>query len=314
MVTEPSTGPARYTSSHGFEISGDVGLFGLRLATGRPTLRIRRGLVDRPSKGRMVGHWPAIPDKRAEVSVVAVDAGCHVVTVGEMARFLVDTGESSIVAQYAPPLPRMMETTTLMSSPAALSIARRGQLAIHAGAVEIDGRSVLLAAPGTGGKTTFAAAFHIAGHRVLSDDLVGVDPTGWVEPAVALLRLRTDAADALAARLDDVSLLLEDVGKRFFEIAEHRRGDGAAVPAAAIVFLAWSADGHVAVEEVASSAAIQDLWRLSFYLQSEPGPAETFERLAALVDRVPCFVMRRPRDLDRLDEGVSLVENLLESL
>ena len=51
-----------------------------------------------------------------------------------------------------------------------LCFRARGDTALHAAAVEVDGQAVVLGAPGTFGKTTLAAAFHAAGHRLLSED------------------------------------------------------------------------------------------------------------------------------------------------
>lgn len=301
------------SSSHGFELRAETSVFGLRDAADRAPLAITSGAVDPAPKSDEIGHWPAIPGKRAEVSIVAVEQS-HVVTVGRMARFLVDTPSSTIVAQFAPGLPPMMQATTLMSSPLALCLVRAGNLAIHAAGAEVDGRGILLAAPGTGGKTTLAAGFHIAGHRVLSDDLIGVRPEGMVEPAAALLRLRYDAATALQDELPDVTSHLDDAGKRFFEVAEHRRGDGAAVPCSAVFFLAWADDDTIAIDDVSATTALHGLWRQAFYLQESPGAAETFERLASFVDVVPSFVIRRPRDFAKLQMTVNRIEELVRTL
>ena len=298
-------------SSHGFDIFGDTALFGMRRAAERTNLRIRLGEVDPKIPGTEVGRWSAIPGKRAEVTIVELGPARHRVTIGDMARFEVDTAAHEVVAQHAPGLPAMLETTLLMSSPMALGIAYGGNLAVHAGAVQVEGKGALLAAAGTGGKTTMAAAFHVAGHRSLSDDLVSVDPGGWIEPAPALLRLRADSASHLSPLLTDAHLHLEDGDKRFYEIAQELRGDGARVPAAAIIFLGWSTEGTVTLEPVSASAAIQKLWPLTFYLSSHPGPAESFDRLATLVDAVPAYVIRRPRDFAKLDECIHRIEDLL---
>ena len=310
MTNPDSAVPPR--SSHGFDFDSETALHGMRRAAARDVLRVRRTTVDGTLPGTRVGHWAAIPGKRAEVAITELETFRHRVTIGDMARFEVDESSRDISAQYAPGLPSMLETTLLMSSPIALAIARHHRLAVHAGAVEVGGRGVLLAATGTGGKTTLAAAFHMAGHRSLSDDLVSVDPSGWIDPAPALLRLRPDSAAYLAPRLVDTDLRLVDGDKSFYEISPHRRGDGRRVPASAIVFLTWSEDESVTVEPVPASAAIQSLWPLTFYLSSQPGPAETFERLAKVADNVPAFVIRRPRDFAKLDECVRRLEALLD--
>jgi hypothetical protein len=301
-------------STHGFDIVAELALQGMRRGARRDRLHIRRGTVDPGVPGTPVGRWSSIPGKRAEVAIIELEPSRHRVTIGDMARFEVDEPSREILAQYAPGLPTMLETTLLMSSPMALSIVHHGNVALHAGAVQVGRKGALLAASGTGGKTTLAAGFHIAGHRSLSDDLVGVDPVGWIEPAPALLRLRSDSAAHLAPRLTDTALRLEDGGKCFYEISPERRGDGARIPAGAIIFLAWSADETVTIDPVPASTAIQTLWPLTFYLSTSPGPAESFARLATLVDNVPAFVIRRPRDFAKLDECVRRIEVLLDRL
>ena len=300
-------------SSHGFDIVAELPLFGMRRGAGRDLLRVLGGAVDPRRFGIEVGRWPAIPGKRSEVEIIELEPSRHRVTIGDMARFEVNVSSRDVVAQYAPGLPQMLQTTLLMSSPMALSISHGGKLALHAGAVQVGRKGVLLAASGTGGKTTLAAGFHIAGHRSLSDDLVSVHPAGWIDPAPALLRLRSDSATYLAPRLTDADLHLEDGDKRFYEISSERRGDGARIPAAAIVFLAWSEDGTVTIDPLPASSAIQALWPLTFYLSSRPGPAESFARLATLVDSVPAFVLRRPRDFATLDECVHRIADLIDT-
>lgn len=307
-----STQPMETLSSHGFDIIADLTLYGMRLGAQRDVLQVRAGAVDPQASGTEVGRWPAIPGKRSEVEIIELEPSRHRVRIGDMARFDVNVASRDVVAEYAPGLPQMLQTTLLMSSPMALSISHRGNLAVHAGAVQVGGKGALLAASGTGGKTTLAAGFHIAKHRSLSDDLVSVDPAGWIDPAPALLRLRSDSATHLSPRLIDADLHLEDGDKCFYEISPERRGDGAPIPAAAIVFLAWSEDGTVTIDPVAASTAVQALWPLTFYLSSRPGPAESFARLAALVDAVPAFVIRRPRDFARLDECVHRIEDLID--
>ena len=300
-------------SSHGFDIVAELPLFGMRRSAGRDPLQVRGGAVDPRRSGTEVGRWPAIPGKRSEVEIIELEPSRHRVTIGNMARFDVNVSSRDVMAEYAPGLPPMLQSTLLMSSPMALSISHRGNLALHAGAVQVGGKGVLLAASGTGGKTTLAAGFHIAGHRSLSDDLVSVDPAGWIDPAPALLRLRKDSAANLSPRLTDADLHLEDGDKCFYEISPKRRGDGARTPAAAIVFLAWSEDGTVTIDPVAASTAIQALWPLTFYLSSRPGPAESFARLATLVDSLPAFVIRRPRDFAKLDECVHRIADLIDT-
>ena len=58
----------------------------------------------------------------------------------------------------------------LFGLPAALCFMTRGDVAVHAAAVDVDGSALLLAAPGRFGKTTLAAAFAGEGFRLLAED------------------------------------------------------------------------------------------------------------------------------------------------
>ena len=116
--------------------------------------------------------------------------------------------------------------------PAILCLLGRGDLPLHAAAVEIDGRAVVLGAPRTFGKTTLAAAFARDGFRLLSEDLTcvrrGDEP--HVVPGPAMLRLRHDVAEHL-----DVphTTRLADADDRVHLAFTHdRRGDCEPLPIA----------------------------------------------------------------------------------
>src|SRR5438034_1082947 len=78
--------------------------------------------------------------------------------------------------------------------PVSLCYLLRGDVGIHAAAVEVEGAGVLLAAPGRSGKTTLAGAFLAAGHRLLSEDLscCRSSPVPLLLPGPAMLRVRRD--------------------------------------------------------------------------------------------------------------------------
>lgn len=191
----------------------------------------------------------------------------------------------------------------LWGIPAVLCFLARGDLALHAAAVEINGESVLLAAPGTFGKTTLAAAFLRAGYRVLGEDLSCLRLNGQtaVAPGPAMLRVRRDIADRLelpfGRRLD--------AGDERTHIAldSDHRGDSAVVPLRAIVFLRESDDG-VKLERVDPADAIRDLWTLSFALPTRVDRARCFNGVADLAHTIPIWNLSRPLRLEELERTV----------
>lgn len=79
---------------------------------------------------------------------------------------------------------------------------RRGLIPLHASAIDINGRALLLSGPSGIGKSTLAATFYQHGYPLLSDDLCALDvsipgsPT--ILPCLAYLKLWQDAARHLA--------------------------------------------------------------------------------------------------------------------
>jgi hypothetical protein len=192
----------------------------------------------------------------------------------------------------------------LWGIPALLCFRARGDLPLHAAAVEVDGRAVLLAAPRTYGKTTMAAAFHRAGHRVLSEDTscVRVGQEAAIVAGPAMLRVRRDVAARL--ELPRASRVGEDDDRVHYAL--HEPGDCEPVPLRAVVFLDEAA-GPAGLEPVEQPEAIRDLWALSFRLPTEQDVADSFTGVVDLAAAVPAFRLQRPLDLDALDEHVALV-------
>lgn len=191
----------------------------------------------------------------------------------------------------------------LWGIPIVLCFRARGDLPLHAAAVEVDGGAVLLAAPRTYGKTTMAAAFHRAGHRVLSEDTsclrLGPEPT--VVPGPAMLRIRRDVAAALD--LPRARRLAEDFDRVHYALDDP--GDCTPVPLRAVVFL--DEGPGAGLETVNVHEAIRDLWALSFRVPTEDDVSRSFAGVTDLAGAVPVLRFRRLLRLDKLEDDVAQV-------
>ena len=150
--------------------------------------------IDDPG-GELVNEWTPIPDRRSWARLYD-EQGCYRLWI-----------EGSGSFQIEPRLPRIVvpagagsavrREERLWGVPALLCFLARGDHALHAAAVDVDGAAVLIAAPGYSGKTTLAAGFAAEGYRVLSEDVACLrlsSPTSLV-PGPAMLRVRHDIAD-----------------------------------------------------------------------------------------------------------------------
>lgn len=199
----------------------------------------------------------------------------------------------------------------LWGMPAVLCYMQRGDIPLHAAAVELGAGAVILAAPSHYGKTTLALAFHGHGYRVLSEDLAccRVSSVPELLPGPALMRIRTDVyagcppsgTHVVASRPDRVFLALDD----------DRRGSSAPVPIRGIVMLLESTDG-VKMERAASPVALADLWALSFRLPTNEARSRAFKQLARLAGAVPTWNLYRPLRLGSLDAVVAYVAERID--
>jgi hypothetical protein len=206
-----------------------------------------------------------------------------------------------VVPQEADPLRREQR---LWGVPVLLLRGEDDEVPLHAAAVEVDGRALVLVAPGRFGKTTLAAAFHRAGHRLLTEDLamVAAGPVPGVLPGPPVLRLRPDVAARVA--VPDARVLRADPDRTYLLIDPSRRGTGAVVPLAAVVFLHLDA-GPPRLERASAAARLPELWATSFAFRADR--AALFGRLAAVADRVPVWDLRRTPTFEELPAVVDLL-------
>ena len=192
-------------------------------------------------------------------------------------------------------------------TPTLLCFHARGDTGLHSAAIEVGGEAIVLAAPGTFGKTTLAAGFWRAGHRVLSEDLVrirpGTEPVAI--PGPAMIRLRRDVAERIA--LPDAEVVVESPTRVCFALDGERRGDCEPVPIRAVVLLA--SDGDFGLERAEPAAAVRDLWGLCGLFPTDADYARRFEAMADLVRRVPVYTLSHPRRFEELDRTVERVAN-----
>ena len=299
-MSDPPLAPAR-GAAVGYAIHSDLPFSSLRAGGGTP-LEVREveGLA---ARGTTLITWPPRPDNPFEGTLMQ-DGDRFRFWANDAGWYLVDPARRTIsVAPGADPLRRELR---LFGIPGALLSAADGDVSIHAAAVDVSGAGILLAGPGRYGKTTLAAGFARAGHRLLSEDTTRCRPDpAEVFPSPAVLRLRED----VGRRLDIPGTHLvatADAGRTPLIFDADRRGTGQAVPLRAIVIVREPAD-ELQLRPVRSSDAARDLLALTFRLPTRAGMADAFGRLAQITASVPAFNLHRPMTLEALDGVVAAV-------
>ncbi len=189
--------------------------------------------------------------------------------------------------------------TYLAGSVLGLAMRARGDLAMHASAVVIDGRALLLAGPHGSGKSTTAAAFGTRGFDVLADDVVHLAPSEneWVaHPYTSMLRLWPDSEQRVLGTDDRLPRIVPSWEKRALYPGAHGVS-WASLPAP----LGWIVvlGGPDAVDATVSVALLPPREALLVLSTNSSAAhaigvdlrAREFEQIATLVRTVPCAII-----------------------
>ena len=290
----------------GFHVASDVGLRYLRPGSDGDPLEITASTRTSEPTGPAALDWPLRGGDGDRARLYVRDHGFSFRTEQE-GWFHIDPAAARIeIPGDADPVRR---ETRLWGVPTVLCFLHRGDMSLHASAVEVDGSALLFAAPGRFGKTTMAGAFVAAGHRLVAEDIscCRPSPDPVVFPGPAVLRVRRDAfAELDLAGTGEVAV---DRDRVHLSIEDSRRGEGGPLPIRGIVFLRPGAEGGP-LERVDPVAAIPDLWALSWKLPVEEDLERCFRGTSALAATVPIWNLPRS---DRFDALKRVVDRVLET-
>ncbi|HXR30239.1 MAG TPA: hypothetical protein VN752_03780 [Solirubrobacterales bacterium] len=178
----------------------------------------------------------------------------------------------------------------IASSAICTLLAMRGDLALHAAAVEVEGRAVVFCGPTQRGKSTLARVLGEMGYGLLSEDGIAIelDPRGPIaHPGARGVRVRR--ADGNGRQRSE---LLADPGP----------GEPAAGRVVTLVLLG-ERGASLEVKPLEPYRALALLTPNLIHTGSRAGIAAAFAGLARLLNDVPAFTASLPDDLDALPEA-----------
>ncbi len=176
----------------------------------------------------------------------------------------------------------------LASSAICTLLAMRGDLTLHAAAVEADGRAIVFCGPSLRGKSTLARTLGEGGCRLLGEDGIAIElgADGPVaHPGARGVRMRRAGGGRQRP------LLVEDPGV----------GEPGPCPVAAVVLLGERGAGFE-VEPLVPARALALLTPNLIHSGGRASIAAAFQRLASLLGTVPALRISLPDDLDALPE------------
>ncbi|QJE73276.1 hypothetical protein HHL28_09390 [Aerophototrophica crusticola] len=265
----------------------------------------------------LLGEVPDIPDSDPAQSYVQfTDAGL-LLTVPDVARFLVSGGRTITVQPIGRADPAAVRLYLLGSAFGAL-YHQRGLLPLHAGSVEIDGMAIGFVGESGAGKTTMSAWMAARGYRLVSDDVCvtrprpGRPPLAF--PAYPRAKLCLDALAALGPAFGEEAVaaaeLLPEMDKADLRVPLSAARDG--LPLVAIYALEVAPDGTAPrLEPVPPAEALRVLLANTYRGHFVRGAAEQARRFAVCGEAARHVAVRRlvrPKSFDLLPAVAELVE------
>ena len=196
-----------------------------------------------------------------------------------------------------------------------IALIQRGELVLHASAVDVGGRAVAFVGPRGHGKSTMAAAMVARGHELISDDVLTVafeseEGVARVVPGYPQIKLWPDAAEALGHDPSRLELLYPGVEKC---VVRHFDRFAAAPRPLERVYLLLGGP-RVTSRSTTPVEAFQILSGMWFGARFGKPALEMidrkahFEALSELAAHVPLRVCERLQDWASLHEAAHLVE------
>lgn len=224
--------------------------------------------------------------------------------------FLIRNGRE-IIIDSAPGVDDKVLRLFLLGRVLGSMLHQRGQMVLHASAVDIKGSAVAFLGGKGFGKSTTAAAFYFEGYPIVADDVLAldIDSAGFptVNPGFPQLKLWPEAASSLGDAVETLPRLHPDFEKRARQV--DRGFSSSPLPLKRIYVLA---DGDLhQINTLHPQEAFIELVRHSYavrLLETTGASSRHFNQCSRLIDSLGVRRLSRPASLGRLTELVRIVE------
>jgi|GEM_PF-1063615 len=191
----------------------------------------------------------------------------------------------------------------------AVAMYQRGLAVLHANAIVIDGKAIILCGDSGCGKSTLCAGLHSHGHHLLADDIVVCHQNGagfQVYPGVQEFKLWPDSLVLLGVDHENLPRVSTTMQKRVFTVEKGIYREPAVLSAIYILELGE----EDAVYPVAPLTATMELIKNSYGIRLLQGlnAKEHFKRTMSIAQAIPLRKLKRKCELDNRTFSPGFVE------
>lgn len=225
------------------------------------------------------------------------------------ASFVVSFGKRQLIeANVAPGTPEFALDHFVADQVLPRVLAHQGNLVLHAGAVEVEGRAIVLLGQSGRGKSTLSASFDQAGFPIIGDDALIID---WecsrpvLQAVYPSLRLLPDSLDALGLGQVPVSPVAHYTPKQRVDLPLTVSRGQTPSPIAAIFVLAEPArNAAISLRTLSPAETCLAIISNSFALDptDKTLAAKKLQQASSLANQFSAFEISYPREYSRLPD------------
>jgi hypothetical protein len=282
------------------------GVYGYRIDSDLPLTRLRSGPLTRGSLSVAVAHDDLLAEPAEIISLVLGLDADPVFAVARTEDSLLTwcrlTGSARIDAGagqifVAPEGDPEAQEDRLLNTLIALLLAQRGELVLHAAAVQTERGAVIFCGPSGRGKSTLAAVLGTQGFPILAEDVIVLTvQDGCVLAWPGPIGVRLDPATAQTLGGSGSTVVR---GKHLH--VPQAPSSSAGVPVAAIVALDPRGGSELEVTALDGPGGMAAIFLSVTRFEPDAWPG-SFRQTAGLIRRVPCHRARLPDDLGRVEQ------------
>jgi len=248
------------------------------------------------------------------MAIEQLDGGEFIrVRYGDGTTFVLNRGGSELIASWTPPSTPEDVETYLFGQIAGLLLYRRGSTCLHASAIAYCGRALIFLGMAEAGKSTLAAAFARAGHRVLTDDLLVIDKARYgftTRPGIPRIGLWPESTTYLWGDADALPRQVSTWDKRYLDLVKANLYQEVPLTVGAVYVLAERAPiGSARIAPVTGANSLRALVANKYVtrVSNREQDKRDFLLLSELADSVPVRCVTR-------SDSMSDLENTCEAI
>jgi len=264
---------------------------------------------------RFVSRHPADQGEHPALKILESTDGRYTRLIySEGLAFTLNQTADSVWVTYAASIPFEYVTLYLLNAVIAMCLRMRETVCLHASAVAVADRALVLVGSSGAGKSTLASYFAQRQHPVFCDDVCVLregESNIYAQPGCPQLRLMPESTEALFGHADALTLIAEGWSKQVLHLDEqgYRFADKA-LPIGAVYILMPRA-AMESIQPLNPTRALLMLMNNTYldYLLDQKLRAVDMRVLARLVAHVPVRLVTPQDDIERLPD---LYDHLLQ--